>query len=378
MTERDDTETQLRGYLRSLPAERRPIRDRAARRERLLPRLRAHVARERRRVHRRRALVRAAALVALGGAGATALWLALPAHRPMATAATAISSASALTVLDGALWLRGDSGAHALRAGESVALADMTAFESPADRPARVRVADIVAMTLAPGSRARPMVTASAGAGPAMLAAGATPSLAIALERGRAHFEVRKLQGEHRFHVMTPDADVEVRGTVFDVALSLRADAPTCVSVDEGLVQVAKGLRTRLLARGESWDCGAANEGDSASAAPATESAARPASESGEPRRRAGARVTGSGTKARADHPRTVTRTGGLAADAARVAPSDLRAQNELFQAALSAERAGHTDEAARFYRQLLARAPEGPLSAQARANLAAVAGARR
>ncbi len=47
----------------------------------------------------------------------------------------------------------------------------------------------------------------------------ALPSLAIALERGRAHFEVQKLRGERRFHVMTPDADVEVRGTVFDVAL---------------------------------------------------------------------------------------------------------------------------------------------------------------
>jgi hypothetical protein len=40
MTERDDVETQLRGYLQSLPAERRPARDRAARRERLLPRAR--------------------------------------------------------------------------------------------------------------------------------------------------------------------------------------------------------------------------------------------------------------------------------------------------------------------------------------------------
>jgi outer membrane protein assembly factor BamD (BamD/ComL family) len=55
-----------------------------------------------------------------------------------------------------------------------------------------------------------------------------------------------------------------------------------------------------------------------------------------------------------------------------------LRAQNQIFQAALSAERGGRLDEAERLYHQLLARAPDGPLAAQARANLAAVAGARR
>ena len=120
-----------------------------------------------------------------------------------AAGAPAVSPASALTVLDGALWLRGDTGAHAMRAGESVALADVTGFEAPADRPARVRVADIVAMTLAPGSRARPMVPVPVPvpvpAAAAVPAAGATPSLAIALERGRAHFEVRKLPASAAF-----------------------------------------------------------------------------------------------------------------------------------------------------------------------------------
>ncbi len=348
MTERDEIETQLQGYLESLPAERRPARDRAARRQRLLPHLRTHVTRERQRVLRRRTLVRAAGLIALGGAGATALWLALPGHMaalpapPVVAAPPAmVSPAGALTVIDGALWLRGDTGAHALRAGESVALADMNAFEAPADQPARVRVADIVAMTLAPGARARPMVAANTGTN-------ATASLAIALERGRARFEVQKLRGERRFHVMTPDADVEVRGTVFDVALSPRADGPTCVSVEEGLVQVAKGVRTRLLARGESWDCDA----------PAASTA------------RAATAVT-------TDHPRPVTHLGGRAPEAARAAPSDLRAQNRIFQAALSAERAGRAGDAAQLYGRLLARAPDGPLSAQARANLAAVTGAR-
>ena len=55
-----------------------------------------------------------------------------------------------------------------------------------------------------------------------------------------------------------------------------------------------------------------------------------------------------------------------------------LGAQNRIFQAALEAERAGQAGEAARRYRQLLTLAPEGPLAAQARANLAAVSDARR
>ena len=377
MTERDDVEAQLQGYVQSLPADRRLARDRGARRQRLLPQLRAHVARERKRVQRRRALTRAAGLIALGVAAATAFWLVLPrvaALRATTTTAAApsisvsappvpsLAQAAALTVIDGALWLRGATGAHALRAGESISLAETIAFEAPADRPARVRISDIVTMTLAPGARARRLVPA-----------GPPSSLAIALERGRAHFEVEKLRGDRRFHVMTPDADVEVRGTVFDVALSPPAGAPTCVSVDEGLVQVAKGMRTRLLARGESWDCDVS--GDSTSAAPAA--GAAPASPSAHPRRGA-PHVATPGARAKTDRRREIIRTDHRNGSAPPGAPSDLRVQNEIFQAALSAELAGRTDEAAGLYRELLARAPGGPLAAQARANLEAIAGTGR
>lgn len=331
MTEQDDVEAQLQEYLQSMPAERRPARDEGARRQRLLPHLRAHVMRERKGRQRRRALVRAAGLIVLGGAAATAFWLALPrvAARRVTTTAGAPSA--------------------------SVALAEAMVFEAPADRPARVRVGDTVTMTLAPGARARPMMPT-----------GATSSLAVALERGRAHFEVEKLRGDRRFHVMTLDADVEVRGTIFDVALSPQAGAPTCVSVDEGLVQVAKGTRTRLLARGERWDCEAAD--DSTNAAPSTEAAPPPASESIH-RRRGIPHVATADTKPETDPPPEIAGAG-----SASVATSDLRVQNQIFQAALTAQRAGQTDEAAALYRRLIARAPNGPLAGQARTNLAAIA----
>jgi FecR-like protein len=334
MTEHADVEAQLQGYLESLPGDRRPARDEGARRQRLLPHLRAHVTRERKRVQRRRALVRAAGLIALGGAAATAFWLVFP--RVAGLRASPTTTAAAPSV--------------------SVPVAEAVTFEAPPDRPARVRVGDIVTMTLAPGARARSIVP------------GAPSSLAVALERGRAHFEVQKLHGDRRFHVMTLDADVEVRGTVFDVALLPRTGAPTCVSVDEGLVQVAKGTRTRLLARGQSWDCEAAS--DSTNAAPATKAAA-PAP-AGEPvHRRRGVPPTPTVRPTPETDPRR--EIVGTTSKAASVATSDLRMQNEIFQVALSAQRAGRIDEAVSLYRLLIARAPGGPLAAQSRANLATI-----
>ncbi len=92
-------------------------------------------------------------------------------------------------------------------------------------------------------------------------------------------------------------------------------------------------MHTRLLARGESWDCDAASASSPAPKETTTESA--------DPRRANAAHAASAAPKAKTDRPRTVTRAGGWAADSARVAPSDLRAQNEIFQAALSAERAG-------------------------------------
>ena len=87
-------------------------------------------------------------------------------------------------------------------------------------------------------------------------------------------------------------------------------------------------------------------------------------------RRRGIPHVTTAGTKPEADPPRQIV---GTRSGAASAATSDLRVQNEIFEGALSAQRAGQTDEAASLYRQLLARAPNGPLAGQARTNLAVI-----
>jgi hypothetical protein len=236
--------------------------------------------------------------------------------------------------------------ARTLRAGQSLGLTGVGALEAPAERPAvRVQLSAEVGVTLAPAARVRPIATGASRDGwPATLEV-------LALERGAAHFQVKKLGDARRFHVLTADADVEVRGTAFDVSLRPGATPQTCVSVSEGLVLVASGLTSRLLAAGESWGCEVKGQVGTG---------------------------TGTGTNGReANGTGARVRTASIAASLSKRG-AGLGEQNRLFQAALAAERAGVLDEAARRYRQLLALAPEGPLATQARANLAAVSGAPR
>jgi ferric-dicitrate binding protein FerR (iron transport regulator) len=345
--------TELDEYIESLPAANRPARDRSARRQRLLPALRVHAERERRRVRRRRFLARAAGVTILGGAtAAAALWLGV--GLPSKPAAPARGAPAAVTVVDGVLLLESAGVARTLHGGDSVGLAEVGALEASGERPVHVRLSDVVLVTLAPSARVRPIATGGGRAG------GDAPALEVlALERGRAHFQVKKLADARRFHVVTPDADVEVRGTAFDVALRPGGAPQTCVAVTDGLVMVASGLTSHLLAPGESWGCDEARAGGG-----------------GDEPKRSTAAATAMGVTAVGDAGATSGGSRGARRQraVAGAAASDLRAQNQLFQSALAAERAGRIDEAARTYRQLLARAPRGALAAQARANLAVVA----
>ena len=357
---------ELDEYIQSLPSAARPARDQSARRQRLLPALRAHATRAHRRVWRRRILVRAIGVTALSGAAAAAaLWIGLPARKANPLASSAAAPA-ALTVLDGAVLLESAGVARTLRSGDSFGLAGIGALEAAAERPpVRLQLSDVVGVTLAPATRVRPIATGAGTDGSPMALE------VLALERGSAHFQVKKLAGARRFHVLTADADVEVRGTAFDVALRPGAPPRTCVSVSEGLVLVASGLTSRLLAPGESWGCGGGAEAPQASAPPppTTTTTATTGSESD---------TTATTTTFRTRSTSRSTSTSTIGARRGAGESSDLGAQNRIFQAALEAERAGQAGEAARRYRQLLMLAPEGPLASQARANLAAVSDPRR
>jgi hypothetical protein len=316
----------LRAYIDALPAGEPPPRDYEARRQRMVPWLRAQATREHGRVRRRRVARRAAFFVTFVGgvAGAFALvggprgWLGTP-ERASATVA----------VLDGTLWLEEGAGRRALRAGEASGVDGTDVLVAPADLAARVSLADTATLTLDPSSSVGTVLAAAD-------APEAAPTFeAVRLVRGRAHLKVKKLHAGQRFHVLTPDADVQVRGTEFDVELRPGHTPGTCVRVQEGLVAVQAGGE-HLVAPGQSWGC---DEPAPAAAAPAP--------------------VVKMATRRMAVVPRE--------------SASDLRVQNELFQTALQAERDGRFGDAAQLYRKLLARSPLGPLSQQARANLAVV-----
>ena len=326
----------LSSYVEALPAGEPPPRDRAARRRRVVPVLRAHAAREHVRVRRRRVVRRASLfMTAVGGAAAAVMLAAGPwgRLRPSSRAGATIA------VLDGTLWLDEGADRRALRAGEASGVDAKDQLEAPAERLARVQMADTATLTLDPSSLVGTVVAAAS-------APEAAPTFeAVKLVRGRAHLQVRKLHGGQRFHVLTPDADVQVRGTEFDVELvdsHAGARSGTCVRVEEGLVAVVAAGATHLVSAGQTWGCPDVQAAAPVPApAPAAAVIALPAPER---------------------HVATP-----------RTSASDLRLQNTLFQTALEAERGGRYGQAAQLYRRLLARAPHGPLAAQARSNLAVV-----
>ncbi|HEY8076478.1 MAG TPA: FecR domain-containing protein, partial [Labilithrix sp.] len=81
----------------------------------------------------------------------------------------------------------------------------------------------------------------------------------FALGAGSVRARVAKLHDGERFIVRTPDAEVEVRGTVFTVSI-VPADScgtVTRVAVEEGVVVVRRNGVESRVARGERWpaDC---------------------------------------------------------------------------------------------------------------------------
>jgi hypothetical protein len=175
------------------------------------------------------------------------------------------------------------------------------------------------------------------------------------LARGAVSAHVTKLKAGERFVIDTPDAEVEVRGTRFQVTVVPGDEAcgrgvVTRVAVSEGVVVVRSlGQEVRVDA-GHHWplDC-----------SERTILAERPAPE----------RATAS-VKHVPAHASSVKST-----PAESVSASTLATENDLFSAALKAGRAGDHREAAELLDVLLARFPQSPLrqsAESARAKLSA------
>ncbi len=82
------------------------------------------------------------------------------------------------------------------------------------------------------------------------------------LERGAVRAEVAHLHDGERFVIGTPDAEIEVHGTVFEVRVGEPEDAcggtRTQVVVTEGVVTVRHGSMVERLSAGERWPRGCA------------------------------------------------------------------------------------------------------------------------
>ena len=170
----------------------------------------------------------------------------------------------------------------------------------------------------------------------------------LRLGGGAVAVHVAKLKEGQRFVIVTPDAQVEVRGTRFHVALASPSPdcghgTPTRVVVDEGVVVVRSAEGEVRVAAGQRWPAGCTTPNVPLVPAPP----GRPV-------------VTGRSPRSASAAP-----------------PSTLATENDLFGAALRAEHSGDRAEAAHLLDALLTRFPHSPLkeSAQrARARVTATA----
>jgi TolA-binding protein len=87
--------------------------------------------------------------------------------------------------------------------------------------------------------------------GKATFTRGDWPDYIVTLDDGRISVEVAQVQDGERFRVITSDAEVEVRGTKFEVEAAHGKIAE--VAVREGRVEVRADSRVIILAAGETW-----------------------------------------------------------------------------------------------------------------------------
>ena len=321
-------------------------------------------------VGRRRRLVHRALAGALAAAATIALvvgWRVVGARSPHAEAARALPSAASTTLAPARASSLTD-GAIIVRGGRESALSDSVGLE-PRDRIVTAQ-AGRAAITLASGTHM--VVTASSD----LTVAEQGATTAFALTAGSVHADVAKLRAGERFVVRTPDGEVEVRGTSFDVAVV--APSPSCgggtttrVAVSEGVVVVRSAGGEDRVARGESWPRGCATA--VAAAAPHAVRAESPAPFAPAPSAAHATNVAPSPAPLAVAPPAPLPAPPIAAAPAIApiaaapvAASSDLAAQNALFAEASAARRRGDAASALAAYDRLAARYPSSPLAESA------------
>jgi TolA-binding protein len=181
----------------------------------------------------------------------------------------------------------------------------------------------------------------------------------VALTEGTLDLAVRKLLPEERFMVATDDAEVEVRGTVFEV--EAHAGRIARVAVREGQVEVRYRRGVSMIAAGSAWR-------------PPMEPVSATRERGSENRSRSGNHASKAFSVAvdmlgRGDYAAARSQL-----DAFRAAhPADERADLAAFLTIVSLQRAGRRSEAQEAARQYLELYPNG----DRRADAVRVAGAR-
>jgi hypothetical protein len=307
-------------------------------------------ARARRRAVGRRVL--AGATVTFAAAAALALvagYRSRGAPETVAASTLAPKRSRALTVIEdaseagGAVVANGGSAAVAVKSGMPIA-AGLT-LHAPATGEVRIGTADGTSLALEGGGEL------------AVTESGATQR--FVLRGGAVTARVSRLFAGERFIVDTRDAQVEVRGTAFRVAV-VPPDArcgdgtTTRVSVFEGVVRVRAAGREVSVAPGGAWP-----EGCRAPVARAEQGRERAVAVAHRARQRDAEEKTAAPVESAAS----------LAPPAPAVVPSpspalssSLGAENDLFAAAVRAKRQGRAEEAARLFGELVAGHPASPL----------------
>jgi hypothetical protein len=160
----------------------------------------------------------------------------------------------------------------------------------------------------------------------------------VRVSSGKVSVHVPKLPAGSKLSVATPDATVTVHGTAFTVEVTRAPDgaAATTVVVTEGRVAVDSGGREIFLGPGSRW-----TSATRAEPIPSSTAAAPP--------------------------PAGETAPGAPPPSAPAARRSTLRAENELFRAAMAADRDGKPDQVIALTERLLRSYPDTPLAAEAR-----------
>ena len=308
---------------------------------------------------RRRVLVRRASALAFTGAAAAAVVLvvgvrARQVRSENAAATVAVNGAGArgdrvLTVLGDGDATPGSAlaDARAVPLARGMAVGAGLTLRAPATGEVRVGTADGTSIAL------------EAGGELTVTEAGATQR--FALERGAVVARVSRLFASERFIVDTRDAEIEVHGTAFRVAVvpgeaGCGGGSTTRVSVLEGVVRVRAGGVETSVPAGGAWPegCGAA----SPHAARATERLHARVVRHAEP-------AAAPAPAAEAPAPLPVAAKPAAAPAEAAPAPrsaSSLAAENDLFAAAVRAKKEGRLAESARLFDELATAHPGSPL----------------